>query len=80
MADACLQAKLAETKAELRWLRERVSVGTPTVHKDLSLNFLIPKFSSTETGIPLEFLSSIEGSDRIRLWEEDTDNLKVAVL
>jgi hypothetical protein len=56
-----LQAGLAETKAELQRLRKRVSVGTHTVHKDLSLISLIPKWSGAETGIPLEeFLSVIE--------------------
>jgi hypothetical protein len=47
-----LQAELAEAKAELQRLRERVSVGTPTVRKDLSLISLIPKLSGAETGIP----------------------------
>ena len=37
MADARFQAVLVETEAELQRLRERVSAGTPTVHKDLSL-------------------------------------------
>jgi hypothetical protein len=56
-----LQAELAEAKAEVQRLRERVYVGTPTVHKDLSLISLIPKWSGAETGIPLEeFLSVIE--------------------
>ena len=41
-----LQAELAEAKAELQRLRERVPVGTPTVHKDLSLISLIPKWST----------------------------------
>jgi len=35
MAEARLQMELAETKAVLQRLRERVSVGTPTVHKNL---------------------------------------------
>ena len=37
MAKAQLQAKLTETKAESERLKERISVGTPTIHKDLSL-------------------------------------------
>ena len=75
-----LQAELAEAKAELQRLRERVSVGTPTVHKDLSLISLIPKWSGAETGIPLEeFLSLIESSARIGLWE-DGDKLQIAAL
>jgi hypothetical protein len=54
MADARLKAELVETKAELQRLRERVSAGTPTVHKDLSLISLVPKWSGLENGIPLE--------------------------
>ena len=53
---------------------------TPTVHKDLSLISLIPKWSGSETGIPLEeFLSSIERSSRMGLWR-DTDKLEIAIL
>lgn len=33
MAEARLQAELVKTKAELQRLGDRVSVGTPTVHK-----------------------------------------------
>ena len=73
-------AELAETKAELQRLRERVSVGTHTVHKDLSLISLIPKWSGAETGFPLEeFLSVIESSVRIGLWK-DRDKLQIAAL
>jgi len=75
-----LQAELAEAKAEVQRLRERVYVGTPTVHKDLSLISLIPKWSGAETGIPLEeFLSVIESTARIGLWE-DGDKLQIAAL
>jgi hypothetical protein len=75
-----LQVELAETKAELQQLRERVSVGTHTVHKDLSLISLIPKWSGAETGIPLEeFVSAIESSALIGLWE-DRDKLQIATL
>ena len=61
MAEARLFPELQETKAELQRLKERVFSGTPTVHKDLSLVSLVPKWSGSESGIPLEeFLSSIE--------------------
>jgi hypothetical protein len=70
MAKACLQVEMAETKAKIQWLRERVSIGTPTVHKDLSLIFLVPKLSGSETTILLDkFFSSIEGSVRVGNWE-----------
>ena len=67
MAEARLFAELQETKTELQRLKERVFSGTPTVHKDLSLVSLVPKWSVSESGIPLEeFLSSIEGCGEIR--------------
>jgi hypothetical protein len=65
MAVARLQAELKETKAELQRLKYSFSVGITTVHNDLSLITLAPKWSGTETAIPLEeFLSSIEGPSR----------------
>lgn len=80
MAEARLQAELTETKAELQRFKERFSVGTTTVHKDLSLLTVVPKWSGTETAIPLEdFISSIEGVARIGKWE-DSDKLEVAIL
>lgn len=80
MAEARLQMELAETKAELQRLRDRVSVGAPAVHKDLSLISLVPKWSGSESGLPLEeFISSIEGAASVGLWE-DSDRLQVAIL
>jgi hypothetical protein len=80
MAEARLQAELAETKAEIQRLRERFSIGTPTVHKDLSLISLVPKWSGSETAVPLEeFFSSIEGSALVGNWE-DSDKCQVAIL
>ena len=35
MAEVLLRAELVETVAKLQRLKERISVGTPTVHKDL---------------------------------------------
>jgi hypothetical protein len=80
MAEAHFQAELAETKAELQRVRERFSVGTTTVHKDLLLISVVPKWSGTEAAIPLEeFISSIEGAARIGKWE-DSDKLEAARL
>jgi len=60
MAEARLQMELAETKAELQRLRERVSVGILAVHKDLSLISLVPKWWGSESEITMEeFISSI---------------------
>jgi len=62
IADARLQAELLEAKNELQRLREHVSlVTTPTVHKDLSLVFVIPRWSGSDATVTLEeFLESIE--------------------
>jgi len=80
MAEAQLRTELAETKAELQRLKEPISVGKPTIHKDLSLISLIPKWSESETGIPLkEFLSSIKSSGRMGLWQK-ADKLEIAIL
>ena len=65
-----LQQELAESKAEIQRLTERMSLGTPTVHKDMSLISLIPKWSGSETAVPLEeFFSSLEGAARIGKWQ-----------
>jgi hypothetical protein len=40
-----LKAELIEAKSEIQRLKERMSLGVPTVHKDLSLVALVPKWS-----------------------------------
>jgi len=45
MAEAQLQAELTETKAELQRLKERISVGTPRIRKNLSFISLVSKWS-----------------------------------
>ena len=66
MEEARLQAELLESKNEIRRLRERLSTAMPTVHKDLSLISLVPKWSGSDAEVPLEeFSSSIEGSAEI---------------
>ena len=45
MADAKLHTELEQSKAEIVRLRERMPMDLPTVHKDLSLISLIPKWS-----------------------------------
>jgi hypothetical protein len=49
-----LQNELTETKAELKSLRERLALGPPTLHKDLSLVPLIPKWSGSDSTVNLE--------------------------
>ena len=80
MADAHLQVELEESKQEIRRLRERLSLGTLTVHKDMSLVSLVPKWSGTETAVSLdEFFASIDGATQIGLWEQ-SDCVRIAVL
>jgi len=80
MAEAQLLAELEESKAEIQRLKESLSGGTPTVHKDLSSVSLIPKWSGLDSGVPIEeFLTSIEGVSYIGKWEE-SDQIRIAVL
>ena len=79
MADACLQVQLEESKQEIQRLRERLSLGNPTVHKDLSLVSLVPKWSAAKTAVPLdEFFASIDGTAQI--GREQSDCVRIAFL
>jgi hypothetical protein len=49
-----LQAKLIEAKAEVQRFKERISLRVPTVHKDVSLVALIPKWSGQESAVTLQ--------------------------
>ena len=53
MADR-LQEELAQTSLELQQLKARMETGAVTVHKDLSLVSLIPKWSGSDLTISLE--------------------------
>jgi len=80
MANARLHAELEKSKAETVRLRERMSMGLPTVHKDLSLISLIPKWSGSESTFPLEeFLASVDSAARIGNCDQ-RDCLEIAVL
>ena len=80
MAEARLLAELADAKAELQRLKDRVPVGTPTVHKDLSLITLVPKWTGTDAAVTLqELISSVESYARLGRWEE-SDKVEVALL
>jgi len=69
MQDASLRAQLLESKAEITRLREGLSTGTPTVHKDLSLISLVPKWSGCESAVSLEeFFENIESAAKIGRW------------
>jgi hypothetical protein len=80
MAEERWQAELLETKNELQKLRESIALGTPTLHKDLSLVTLVPKWSGSDSIVTLkEFLSSIESAARIGRWQ-DVDKREIAAL
>jgi hypothetical protein len=75
-----LQNEVFEAKAEVQRLRESMSLGVPTIHKDLCLVALIPKWLGQESTVTLEeFLSSIESSARLGRWE-DADKVEIAAL
>jgi hypothetical protein len=64
-----LRAELEESKAEVQRPMERLSGGPPTVHKDLTLVSLVPKWSGLDSVIPIEeFFASIEGAAQIGKW------------
>ena len=71
--EAQLQAELLEAKKEIQRLRGSVTpTVTQTVHKDLSLISVIPKWSGSDVTITLEeFLDSVEASGRIGRWTEN---------
>jgi hypothetical protein len=55
MAEARPHVELTESKPEIQRLKERFSLGKPTVHKELSLISLVPEWSDLKTEVPLEF-------------------------
>jgi hypothetical protein len=80
MTETHLLAELQESRAEIQRLRDRISTRTPTIHKDLSLISLVPKWSGLESAVSLEeFISSIEGAAKIGRWQ-DSDCVQIAVL
>jgi len=80
MAEARLLVELAEAKGEVERLMDRISLGTTTVNKDLSLINLVPNWTGTDGAVTLEeFIFSIENSVRIGRWEEN-DEVEAALL
>ena len=66
MAYAQLQQELEVSKPKIQRLRERMSLGAQTVHKDLSLILLMPMWSGSDSTNSLEeFISTLEASARI---------------
>jgi hypothetical protein len=62
MQEPSLQAQLAESKAEVARLRDGHSVGVPTVYKDLSLVYLVPRWTGAESASPLEEFLNIDSA------------------
>jgi hypothetical protein len=61
-SEARLKLELSEAQNKIRRLKDRLATAPPTVHKDLSLISLVPKWSGTKSAISLEErFSSIEG-------------------
>jgi len=57
-----------------------MSVGAPTVHKDLSFVTLVPKWSGSDSSVTFEeFLSSTESAAKTGHWS-GTDKREIAVL
>jgi len=80
MVYAQLQQEIEDSRSEIQRLRERMSLGAPTVHKDLSLISLIPRWSgSASTNSLEEFISTLEASARIGRWEPK-DAVEIAAL
>ena len=80
MSEARILSELTETKSELQGVKEHMSIGTPTVHKDLSLISLVPKWSGLDSGVTLEeFFASIEISAKLGRWQEN-DQREIAVM
>jgi len=51
-------------------VKECMATGLLMVYKDLSLISLIPKWSGSESDVPLkEFLASCDSADRIGNWD-----------
>ena len=72
--------EIAESRAEINRLREQLSSGMHTVHKDLSLISLVPKCSGGENATPLEeFLASIYRAALLGMWQ-DRACMNIAVL
>jgi len=66
MAYAQLQQEVEESKLEIERLRERMCLGAPTIHKELSLIALIPKWPGSQPTNHLEkFILTLEASARI---------------
>ena len=80
MEEARFHADFLESKNEIRRLRERLYTTIPTVHKDLSLISLVPKWSGSGADVPLEeFFSSIEMSAEIGRWQQ-SDKITIGAL
>jgi hypothetical protein len=80
MQDASLQAQLLESKAEITRLTEHLSMKTPTIHNDLSLISLVPKWLGSESAVSLEeFFENYKSAAKIGRWHS-SDCMQIAAL
>ena len=54
MTEIRLRQELEDSKAEITRLRESLATALPTLHKDLSLIWIVTKWSGAETVTPVE--------------------------
>ena len=75
-----LEKLVQNLQEEINNLGAQVNSGRPTVPKDLSLNFLVPKWSGTENSVSVkEFFESVKSVATIGNWS-DFYKIKVTVL
>jgi len=80
MTELRLRQKVADSKAEISRLRERLATALPPVPNDISPISIVPKWSGAETDSTVkDFLASIEGAAKIARWD-GTDCLRIATL
>jgi len=66
MAYAQLQKEVEESKLEIQRLKERMFLGAPTIHKEISLIAHIPEWSGSDSTNSLEeFILTLEAPARI---------------
>jgi hypothetical protein len=70
MQEPSLQVQLADSKVEVARLRDRLSLRVPTVHKDLSLVSLVPRWTGAESASPLE--EFIDSAADLGRWNRET--------
>jgi hypothetical protein len=80
MAETQLRQQVASLQADLASLRLEMHAGPPTLSRDISIYFLIQKWSGAAKIIPVtEFFETIESSAKVGKWT-DSDKIETTVL